>query len=152
MKTKEEMNQSYVNSTDKFSFSNLINEVIFLGKLTKEVEIEGMKFEIKTLTEEESRSVVEKLFRIPEASRMACIRSMTLSKAIDKVGGYDFTEIASSIIEEEGGEVNDKTIEFKKNQIVLKLQTSVTNDLFAEYEKLIEKKEESSKGSEVKNS
>lgn len=152
MKTKEEMQKTFVNSTDKFSFSNLINEVIFLGKLTKEVEIQGMKFEIKTLTEEESRSVVEKLFRIPEASRMACIRSMTLSKAIDKIGGYDFTEIASSVLQEEGKEVNDRTVEFKKNEIVLKLQTSVTNDLFAEYEKLIEKKEEASGGSEIKNS
>lgn len=152
MKTKEEMQKTFVNSTDKFSFSNLINEVIFLGKLTKEVEIQGMKFEIKTLTEEESRSVVEKLFRIPEASRMACIRSMTLSKAIDKIGGYNFTEIASSVLQEEGKEVNDRTVEFKKNEIVLKLQTSVTNDLFAEYEKLIEKKEEASGGSEIKNS
>jgi hypothetical protein len=152
MKTKEEMQKTFVNSTDKFSFSSLINEVIFLGKLTKEVEIQGMKFEIKTLTEEESRSVVEKLFRIPEASRMACIRSMTLSKAIDKIGGYDFTEIASSVLQEEGKEVNDRTVEFKKNEIVLKLQTSVTNDLFAEYEKLIEKKEEASGGSEIKNS
>jgi hypothetical protein len=152
MKTKEEMQKTFVNSTEKFSFSSLINEVIFLGKLTKEVEIQGMKFEIKTLTEEESRSVVEKLFRIPEASRMACIRSMTLSKAIDKIGGYDFTEIASSVLQEEGKEVNDRTVEFKKNEIVLKLQTSVTNDLFAEYEKLIEKKEEASGGSEIKNS
>lgn len=152
MKTKEEMQKTFVNSTDKFSFSSLINEVIFLGKLTKEVEIQGMKFEIKTLTEEESRSVVEKLFRIPEASRMACIRSMTLSKAIDKIGGYDFTEIASSVLQEEGKEVNDRTVEFKKNEIVLKLQTSVTNDLFTEYEKLIEKKEEASGGSEIKNS
>ena len=152
MKTKEEMQKTFVNSTEKFSFSSLINEVIFLGKLTKEVEIQGMKFEIKTLTEEESRSVVEKLFRIPEASRMACIRSMTLSKAIDKIGGYDFTEIASSVLQEEGKEVNDRTVEFKKNEIVLKLQTSVTNDLFAEYEKLIENKEEASGGSEIKNS
>ena len=83
---------------------------------------------------------------------MACIRSMTLSKAIDKIGGYDFTEIASSVLQEEGKEVNDRTVEFKKNEIVLKLQTSVTNDLFAEYEKLIEKKEEASGGSEIKNS
>ena len=151
MKTKEEIHQSIVNSTDKFSFNSLINQVIFLGKLTKEVEIQGMKFEIKTLTEEESREIVERLFRIPEASRMACIRSMTLAKAIDKIGGYDFTEIVTSLLQEENKEINFKTIDTKKNEIVLKLQTSVTNDLFAEYEKLIQKKEESSGGAEVKN-
>jgi len=151
MKKRSSANKAATNSSDNFATESLLNELIFLGSVTKDVKIDKFTFSIKTLTESEHRDILEKLMKIPEDKRLVCVKAMTLSKSIKSINGILFDDIVTQKLNSESKESTPDSLEITKNEIILLLQNSVTNELFIRYEELLEESREVIGGREVKN-
>ena len=151
MKVKEEVKKAIRNSKKSNSLDDMLNDLIYLGMAKKNIDISGFSFEIKTLTEEENREIVERLLRIDEDRRLVCVKAMTLSKAITKINDYSFKELASAHITDDSKKKDEIELEIAKNEIILKLQSSVTDRLFTEYEALLKSSRESINVEKIKN-
>ena len=151
MKKKNTSKSISANTSDGYSHKSLLNELIFLGKVKNEVKIDKFSFVIKTLTEEETREILERLMRIPEEKRLICVKSMTLAKSVESINGLSFDDIARERVKDSGKKVDDASVEITKNEIILLLQSTVANKLFDSYNDLLEESRKLVGGEEIKN-
>ena len=141
-----------VNSTmGQFERESILSKLIFLGKTSNTVEIQGFSFEIETLSEKMSREVLSEILMLPEKQRLAYIKGITLSKSISKINNVSFDEMVIEKLNFENKEVTDLNLSMAKSEVVNSLQISVTNKLYEAYEKLTEDMNKGAKGDEIKN-
>jgi len=141
-----------VNSTmGQFERESILSKLIFLGKTSNTVEIQGFSFEIETLSEKMSREVLSEILMLPEQQRLAYIKGITLSKSISKINNVSFDEMVIEKLNFENKEVTDLNLSMAKSEVVNSLQISVTNKLYEAYEKLTEDMNKGAKGDEIKN-
>lgn len=141
-----------VNSTmGQFERESILNKLIFLGKTSNTVEIQGFVFEIETLSEKKSREVLSEVLMLPEQQRLAYIKGITLSKSISKINNVSFDEMIVEKLNFEGKEITDVNMSMAKSEVVNSLQISVTNKLYEAYEELTKETNESAEGDQIKN-
>ena len=135
----------------QFERESILSKLIFLGKTSNTVEIQGFSFEIETLSEKMSREVLSEILMLPEQQRLAYIKGITLSKSISKINNVSFDEMVIEKLNFENKEVTDLNLSMAKSEVVNSLQISVTNKLYEAYEKLTEDMNKGAKGDEIKN-
>jgi len=125
--------------------SKALEQLIFIGKLTEEVEIGGAKFEISTLTNKENNQIVRMMYNFSEAADLFTLRILTLANAVRKINGITLDDI-----DIEGDFESDF---HKRISIIDNLQISVVSTLYEAYEKLSGEEEKASQDDEaLKNS
>jgi len=129
----------------KRPISKVLEKLIFIGRLNEEVEIDGVKFEVSTLTNRENNQIVKMMYNFSDAADLFTLRVLTLANAVKKIDG-----VALDDIDIEGEFESDF---HKRISIVDNLQISVVSALYEAYEKLTGEEEEASKDDEeLKNS
>lgn len=134
-----------VESPAKKRISETLEKLIFIGRLSKEVEIGGAKFEISTLLNREHDQVVRRMYEFTNPGDLFFLRVLTLANAIKTIDGMSIDDI------EIDGEF---TSDFDKRvAIVDYLQLSVVEKLYDAYEQLLKEEKGASENSEeIKNS
>jgi len=124
--------------------SKTLEKLIFVGRISTEVEIDGAVFELSTLTNKEHGEIVRRMYRFAEAADLFIVRVLTLANAIKKIDGISLDDIDLD------GSFEDDF--HKRISIIDQLQLSVVEQLFEEYEKLVEDKTEAeTEDKEIKN-
>jgi hypothetical protein len=111
--------------------SNMIKELIFIGKLSKNVNISGFSFTVGTLTEERQRMLISRVMRMTDEEKVAYAKVYTVSEAVTHINDISIDEIAESFDEEEN-------IEVSKINFFGTLQSSTVDILYKEYENLLD--------------
>ncbi len=125
--------------------SQALEKLIFIGRLTDEVEIAGIKFEISTLTNKENNQIVKMMYNFSDAADLFTLRVLTLANAVRKIDGVTLDDL-----DIEGEFESDF---HKRMSIIDNLQISVVSTLYEAYEKLTGEGEEVAKDDEaLKNS
>ncbi len=112
--------------------SNMIKELIFIGKLSKNVNISGFSFTVGTLTEERQRMLISRVMRMTDEEKVAYAKVYTVSEAVTHINDISIDEIAESFDQEEGN------IEVAKINFFGTLQSSTVDILYKEYENLLD--------------
>lgn len=136
--------------TESTKSTSLIEDLLFLGRARKEVAIGKLKFEISTLTQNESAELMKEIYRTKDGADLFAVRSLTLSYAIRSVNNIEFDEVPLESTQEEA---EFETARDKKMAILGKMQKNVVEKLHEEYVELVENSENALEGSgeEVKN-
>ena len=122
----------------------MLEDLLFLGQASKEVEISNIKFKITTLTNEENNKLMKDLYAFGDGADLFLIRTLTLAHSIKEVNGRSMESID---IDEEFVRPYDK-----KMAILNKMQKSVIEKLHDEYAKLSEDVDKAILGEDLKNS
>ena len=117
---------------------SLLEDLLFLGSVKKEVEIGKLKFEISTLTQNESAGLMKELYKTEDGADLFTIRALTLAYAIKSVNGVSFDEVPLSSHQEEA---QFETALAKKMAILGKMQKNVVEKIHEEYIELVDKSE-----------
>lgn len=108
-----------------------LKDLIFLGRIERNVICSDCSFLMKSLTAEDQRIMVTKIMKIPDDLRLLNAKIISIAFAIEKVNGIPLEDLAEE--SEENLDIYDKKISVIKN-----LQLSVVNKLFKNYEELLE--------------
>lgn len=128
---------------EKKQITKDLEKLIFIGKLTKEVEISGVTFELSTLTNREHNEIVRMMYSFAEAADLFTIRLITLANAIKFIDGVSIDSINID------GQFESPL--HKRIAVVDYLQLSVVEKLYSAYEDLIGvEKDLSEKNEEIK--
>ena len=128
----------------KKPISETLEKLIFIGRISKEIEISGIKFEISTLTNKEHYEIIQTMYSFTDPADLFTIRVLTLSNCLRKIDG---TPINSIDID---GDFKDGL--HKRMSIIDNLQLSVVERLYDEYEALVKvEKAATEKDKEIKN-
>jgi hypothetical protein len=115
-----------------------LESILFLGRLTKLVEIAGAKFEISTLANKEQNDIVRELMNFGESADLFLVRTITLAHALKTVDGIKLDDMDVFSEEEEG----QFTSKYKRRQLIVdNLQLFVVEKLFDEYNNLLKENE-----------
>lgn len=120
--------------------SKALEKLIFIGRLTDEIEIDGVRFEISTLTNKENNQIVKMMYSFSDAADLFTLRILTLANAVKKIDGISLKDI------DIGGTFESDF--HKRTSIIDNLQISVVSKLYEAYEKLTGEEEEISKNDE----
>jgi hypothetical protein len=120
--------------------SKTLEKLIFIGRLTEEVEIDNIKFEVSTLTNRENNQIVKMMYNFSDAADLFTLRILTLANAVKKIDGMFLDDIDID------GEFESDF--HKRTSIIDNLQISVVSKLYEAYEKLTGEEEEISKNDE----
>lgn len=101
-----------------------LEDLIFLGANVKDIKLGNFTFTISTLTAKEQDEIFRAAIRLPEEERLVFFKKGILALSIKKINGRDF----SSYLEEDSFQ--------SRLDVVIGLQQSVFDLLFAEIEKL----------------
>ena len=129
--------------TDK----NMLESLIFLGKISDEVEISGFKFDISTLTHREHNLLMQELYKFGDGADLFTIRTLTMAHAVKKVNGKLLEEF---VLEPEQEDLLETNFD-KKLAIIDSMQMTVVEKLFDAYTELTNKSDSSLDGEKVKN-
>jgi len=113
-----------------------IRDLIFLGKLTDEVESSGYKFKIQTLDADQHQLIIAYMAK-RENNYLSFSIIATLAQSIISINGIPFDEVCEGIDIPESEKVRD--LNDKKAYVVSKWQSSLTNSLFIKYNELVNK-------------
>ena len=114
--------------------SNLLKNIIELGKATKDVSISDIKFSLVSLTEKESNNLFSNIMMLDEQTRVVYTKSYAVAASISKIDGVDFEQLIDSY--SEIPEDLFDNVFMKKVFIVSLLQAEIVNKLFEEYSNL----------------
>lgn len=129
---------------EKKPVSEALQKLIFIGRLTKEVEIGGVVFEISSLTNKEHYEILQTLYTFTDPADLFTVRILTLANCLKKIDGVPLGSI------EIEGEFESSL--HKRMSIVDHLQLSVVEKLFDEYEELVKVEDDTKdEEEEVKN-
>jgi len=120
-----------------------LKDLIFLGRVEKNVICGDCSFLMKSLTAEDQKIMVAKVIKLPDDLRLLNAKIISIAFAIDKVNGTPLEDLAEE--SEEYLDIYDKKISVIKN-----LQLSVVNKLFKNYEELLEESNSQIEIDEVK--
>jgi hypothetical protein len=129
---------------EKKPISKALEKLIFIGRLSEEVEIADIKFEISSLTNKEHNEIIKMMYSFSEPADLFTIRIITLANSLKKIDGVPLDEIDI--------DGNFESLFHKRISIVDHLQLLVVEELYTAYEKLVGKEEEAGKqDEEIKN-
>jgi hypothetical protein len=128
--------------TDKDRVKALEN-LIFIGRHTKEVDLGGHKFELGTLTHRENNDIVAELMNLGDAADLFTVRVLTLAYALRKIDGVELDDMPIDL------EFNDRM--HKRMTIIDYLQLGVVERLHKAYEEMVKESTESVFGEKIKN-
>lgn len=120
-----------------------LEDLIFLGRMKKEIEIGTVKFEISTLSHDENTELMKSLYSFEGGADLFTIRTLTLAYAIRAINSVPFGDID---MEGDFAEVYDKKV-----AILNKMQKGVVEKLHDDFVELTEESENSLTGEEIKN-
>lgn len=120
---QEEPTIEKIESKDSQMLGSL-KDLIFLGRITNTVEIQGYQFELQTLNTKQQKDIYAELM-LGEDPRLTEIKPIVLSRSILTINGKNFQDVADS----EGMSVMD---------IITSWQFSLIDRLYAEYERMVE--------------
>lgn len=120
--------------------SSDLSDLIFIGRLSNTVEIDGVSFEISTLTNREFNEIIKTMYKFDDTSDIFTFRVLVLSRALRTINGKNLDDINIDGEFESGFQ--------KRTTIIDHLQISVVERLFKEYEVLTGKKDETEKDNE----
>ena len=120
-----------------------LESLIFMGRLSKTIELAGHKFEISTLTHKENAAIVKKLMSFGEAADLFTIRVLTLAYALRTIDGVRLDDIQVP------GEFEDGY--HKRMTIVDNLQIGLVERLNTEFEALTKSANETIYQDRIKN-
>ena len=123
------------------SKKDLLNDLIFLGKLTKVVKLKGYDVKIKTLSNEDQSDILKILFQVSDDQKVQYLKLITLSKCIEEINNIEF----NSYFEDSEDLVSDK-IDF-----LSKMQASIVDKLFSEYKELYDEADITIEAQDSKN-
>jgi len=119
-----------------------LENLIFMGKYSKEVEVAGHKFEFCTLTHRENNEIVVKLMSVGEAADIFIVRALTLAHTIKKIDG-----VSLDTFDIEGEFENALA---RRTAIIDQMQLSLVERLYATYEELVKESSEVVYGDKIK--
>lgn len=119
-----------------------LESILFIGRLTKEVEIYGHKFELGSLTNREHNQMIKELYNFGEGADLFTIRILTLAHALRSINGVALEDIPI-----EGDFINNY---YRKMAILDNMQLSLIEKLYEGYSELVGEVEEVSGGEEIK--
>ena len=131
----------------KKSMSKALEKLIFIGRVSKEVKIGGVNFELSSLTNRENNDLVNTMYNFSgdKIRSILAARIVTLAHAVKKIDDIPIEEIDIP------GEFRNEF--HKKMSIIDTLQFSVVEKLYEVYEELLEEKDEALEAQEeLKNS
>jgi len=121
--------------------------LIFFGRMTKDVEIAGHKYQLSTLTSREQTEILKALYSVADAADLFTVRSYTLANALKSVDGILIDN--ADVFEDETDETF--TSKFHRRVAVLDhMQLMVIERLYNEYNELIKESESVVTGSAIK--
>lgn len=140
----QEEEEKMVENTAK---KTLLQDLIFLGSAREEVDVNGVKFAIRTLTHEETGELLRRAERLEQTDTFT-IRTLTLATVIEQINGIAFDTIANDL----DGADQYETMLDRKVGVLCKMQRVVVNHLYVKYVELSDRSENQFSGEEVKNS
>jgi hypothetical protein len=105
-----------------------LDDLIFLGKVSKEVELAGHRFELATLTHKEHTALMRELAKVSETANLFVIRAYTLAFALKRLDGVGLDDIKIE------GEFESPFA--KRLDLIDNMQLRVIERLFEEYSAL----------------
>lgn len=105
-------------------FSGSLRDLIFLGRVTSTVDIQGHTFELQTLNTKQQKDIYAELM-LGEDPRLTEIKPIVLSRSIVSINGTSLRDLS----EGEGMEIID---------IIGSWQFSLIDRLYSEYESMVE--------------
>jgi hypothetical protein len=78
-----------------------LKELLFLGSIKKEIELNGFKFVLKTPSNSENREAAKKIFLLPESERFIDGNTYQLSNSLESINGFNVFEIYEQLYGEE---------------------------------------------------
>ena len=107
-----------------------LKSLIYLGRLSETLNIDGFSFEISTLTTAQQRDVMTSIMSDENTTqRMLDIKPLTLSYSIRSINGVKLEDICDddSITE----------LESRRLNVVMSLQSTLVERLYVEYDNLV---------------
>jgi len=139
--SKKEEEVSEAPPSKKMTIKNL-KDLIFLGRIERDVACGECSFSMKSITAEDQRNMIAKVIKLPDDLRLLNAKIISLAFSVDRVNGVPLEDIA-----EEGDFEDDFD---KKISVIKNLQISVVNKLFKNYEEIIEESNSQIEITEVK--
>lgn len=119
-----------------------IENILFLGRTSKTVEIGGHNFELSTLTHKEHNTLAEELVKMGDKLTALNVRIYTLSSALRSIDGVKLGDFKID---------QEFNTPFEKNVYLLdNMQLKVIEKLFEEYNMLLEQTEKIVSGDVIK--
>lgn len=107
-----------------------LKSLIFLGRLTKTVNIGGFSFEIATLTTSQQRDVMSTIMSDGNATeRMLDIKPLTMSYAVLSVNGVDLETLCT--------DTSITGVRDRRLDVMMNLQSVLLEKLYREYDALV---------------
>jgi hypothetical protein len=107
-----------------------LKSLIYLGRLTKIVQIGGFSFEVSTLTTAQQRDVMRTIMSDGDATeRMLDIKPLTMSYSVMSVNGVDLETLC--------GDPSITDIQSRRLNVMLNLQSVLLEKLYREYDELV---------------
>lgn len=119
-----------------------LESLLFIGRLTTELDLYGHRFEISSLTNKEHNQMVKELYKFGDGADLFTIRVLTLAHALRSIDGVPLDDVAV-----EGEFANPY---YRRMAILDNMQLALVEKLYEEYSKLIAEVEEVSQGEEIK--
>lgn len=124
---------------------DLLNKLIFMGRNEDVVEIEGVMFTMSSLSEDQNRILLERVFNLTESERLSQAKSIAVASSLVKINEF---EVETVIKDVEGGNTD-----FDKKMILIsKMQASVVGKLYSAFEKINISIDPEEASEELKNS
>lgn len=105
-----------------------IRNLIFIGRKTLDVEVDGFVFTLQTLKNKENEFVVKQVLMLEDEERLLAVKNYTLAMAVRKINGYNLADVYNG-----DEDLND----FEKALEVLdELDSALVDFLFEKYTEL----------------
>jgi len=121
--------------------------LIFFGKIIKDVEIAGHKYQLSTLTSKEQTEILKALYSVADAADLFTVRSYTLANALKSVDGMLIDE--ADVFEDETPDAFPSRF-YRRVAVVDNMQLMIIEKLYNEYNELIKESESMVTGSAIK--
>lgn len=126
---------------------SMLEDLIFLGRASKDVDIGGHNFVITTLTHREHNDLMKQLYKFGDGADLFTLRTLTLAFALKSVNGTPLEEMHMPLEEEEKFSSDFD----KKLGIIDTMQMNVVTKLYDAYNELADSVDKNLQGEEVKN-
>jgi len=124
--------------------ASMLEDLLFLGRATKDVVIGKFTFGLQTLNHEENVEMAKALFRIGDGADYFTVRSYTLAHAVKTVNGQPLESLSDQ-------DPSIPPVE-RRLAVLQKMQRSVTDKLNEAFDALVEDSDKSVEVDAVKNS
>lgn len=119
-----------------------LESILFIGKLTREVELFKNKFVLSTLTNKEHNMMVKELYKFGDGADLFTIRILTLANSLKTIN-----EVPLDDLDVDGEFDNDY---YRRMAVLDNMQLSLIEALYDEYSILVGEEEEVAKSDEIK--